>query len=84
MPNDPPSPDYSALGVAIARLRREQGWSVEKLALEAQVAHRSVTNVEGGHHVPRIETIWRLAHAFDMAVGDLANTLYGEGRTPQT
>lgn len=77
--SDPPEPDYRALGVEVARLRRERGWSVERLAHEAQVAHRSVTNVEGGHHRPRIETIWRIAWAFDVRVGVLADTLYGEG-----
>lgn len=75
---DPPIPDYKALGLAVSKLRRDRGWSVEHLAHEAQVAHRSVTNVEGGHHVPRLETIWRLAHAFEMRAGDLVNVLYGE------
>lgn len=66
----------------VAQLRRERGWSVEKLAYAAQVAHRSVTNVEGGHHIPRLETIWRLAHAFEVPVGELANTLYGQIGVP--
>lgn len=79
MTSEPPTPDYRTLGVVVARWRRERGWSVERLSQEAQVAHRSVTNVEGGHHVPRLETIWRLAHAFGVPVGDLANTLHGEG-----
>lgn len=52
-----PTPDYKALVVAIAKLRRDRGWSVEHLAHEAQVAQRSGTNVEGGHHVPWLETI---------------------------
>lgn len=65
MTGGPPTPDYKALGVAIAKLRRDRGWSVEHLAHEAQVAQRSGANVEGGHHVPRPETIWRLAHAFE-------------------
>lgn len=74
---DPEPPDYKALGLAVSKLRRDRGWSVERLAHEAKVAHRSVTNVEGGHHVPRLETIWRLAHAFEMRAGDLVNVLYG-------
>lgn len=73
--SDPPSPDYRALGIMVARLRRERGWSVERLSQEAQVAHRSVTNVEGGHHAPRLETLWRLAYAMDVNIGDLVSAL---------
>lgn len=78
---DHPTPDYKSLGVMVARLRRERGWSIDRLAEAAHVARRSVINVEGGHHPARIETLWGIAHGLDVPVGDLADALYGtEGR----
>lgn len=74
MPNVP-NPDYRALGVEIARLRHARGWSIERLAEAAGLGRRSIINLEGAHHEPRIATLWAVAHGLDVQLSDLIKTL---------
>lgn len=70
-----PNPDYRALGVEIARLRHARGWSIERLAEAAGLGRRSIINLEGAHHEPRIATLWAIAHGLDVQLTDLVKTL---------
>ncbi|MBF9335797.1 helix-turn-helix transcriptional regulator [Microbacterium lacticum] len=74
MPNVP-DPDYRALGVEIARLRHARGWSIERLAEAAGVGRRSIINLEGAHHEPRVATLWAIAHGLEVPLSDLVKTL---------
>ncbi|WP_454151205.1 helix-turn-helix domain-containing protein [Microbacterium lacticum] len=74
MPNVP-NPDYRALGVEIARLRHARGWSIERLAEAAGLGRRSIVNLEGAHHEPRVATLWAIAHGLDVELSDLVKTL---------
>lgn len=70
-----PNPDYRALGVEIARLRHARGWSIERLAEAAGVGRRSIINLEGARHEPRVATLWAVAHGLDVQLSDLIKTL---------
>lgn len=70
-----PNPDYRALGVEIARLRHARGWSIERLAEAAGLGRRSIINLEGAHHEPRVATLWAVAHGLDVQLSDLIKML---------
>ena len=47
-------------------LRVEQGWSQEELAARAGITDRTVRNAENKAHAANLETIEKLASAFQM------------------
>lgn len=68
-------PDYRALGRHVADLRHERRWSLERLAHEAELDRKTIVNIEGGHHIPRLGSVHSLAHAFDVPIGQLVAPL---------
>lgn len=70
-----PDPDQRSLGLEVARRRLAKGWSIERLAEEAELSRRSVINVENGHHLPDLRTVHALAHALDVGLGELVTSL---------
>lgn len=69
------TPDYAALGSEVARIRRNRGWSMEAVAQAAGITRRTVINIENGSKVPRLDTLWAVAIALDVYVGDLIDVL---------
>jgi transcriptional regulator with XRE-family HTH domain len=60
-----------AFGLRIKLLRVSRGWSQEQLA-EAAGMHRTfIGQVERGQRGLNVLGLWRLAHAFNIAIGDL-------------
>ena len=59
------------LGQRIAELRREKGWSQERLAQRAQLHRTYVGRVERGEQNVSLQIITRLAHALDLRVSQL-------------
>jgi transcriptional regulator with XRE-family HTH domain len=47
----------------INELRRERGWTLFELSIEADVPRATIRNVELGEHVPNIETVDKLLMA---------------------
>jgi len=48
----------------LSRIRREKGWSQEKLAQEASISYNTLIKIErGGIKNPKIETVIKLANA---------------------
>lgn len=66
-----PSPDLQALGLEIARHRREQGVSIDRLAEAAQVHRKSVIQIEAGRVSARISTLHAVAHALGIPLTEL-------------
>ncbi len=58
----------------IARLRKKKGLSQEKLARLADVANNTIIKMETGeNNNPTLETLRKVAKAFDVSVDDLIN-----------
>jgi transcriptional regulator with XRE-family HTH domain len=60
-------PDLDILvGPNLKRLRQERGLSLEALARLADVSRAMLSQIERGASVPTINTVWKLARAFDV------------------
>ena len=81
-----PEPDFDALRLHLARLRRERGWSYDELAARSGVGRATIVGLESGK--PRrnpqraattgtLATWYRLARALDVDLGELVRPLYG-------
>lgn len=58
----------------IARLRKQKGLSQEKLARLADVANNTIIKMETGeNNNPTLETLRKVAKAFDVSVDELIN-----------
>lgn len=69
------SPDLVAFGHAVARLRRDRGWSIDRLAEVAGVSRKTVINVENAHKGVRLTTAHALATALDVRLAELVVAL---------
>lgn len=80
---DIPEPNYVALGIKIAQLRRDKGWSIDRLAQESHVSRKSIINVEGARHEPKLSTTFALAHGPGVEFPELLQALCeGEMKAP--
>lgn len=66
-----PAPDPRALGAEIARLRRERGWSIDRLAEGSGVHRKTVIEVEAGRVAVKINTLHGIAHALGVPLTEL-------------
>ncbi|MCP3424817.1 helix-turn-helix domain-containing protein [Rothia sp. AR01] len=66
-----PVPDLRALGVEIARLRRERGMSIDRLAEASEVHRKSIIQIEAGRVAARISTLHGIAHALGVPLTEL-------------
>ena len=58
----------------IRELREQGGLTQEKLCEYAGISRDSVTRIEGGSRVPRIDTLEKIARVFDTDVSSLVST----------
>ena len=58
-------------GKTVARLRKEQGFSQEKFALEAGVSTRYMTDVENGKRHVSIDIVEKIAKQLGMTISQL-------------
>ncbi|WP_110687423.1 helix-turn-helix domain-containing protein [Salinicola aestuarinus] len=56
--------DRVAIGQQLRRLRREQQWSLDRLAMEAGVSKAMLGQIERGESMPTVSTLWKVASAF--------------------
>lgn len=66
-----PVPDMRAFGVEVARLRRGRGWSIDRLAEEADISRKTVIAIEGAQKGLRVSTAHAIAHALGVPLGEL-------------
>lgn len=71
----PPAPDLRALGVEVARRRKERGWSIDRLAEATGVHRKTIIEVEAGRVAAKVSTIHGIAHALGADVGDLVRAM---------
>ncbi|CAM4037504.1 MULTISPECIES: helix-turn-helix domain-containing protein [Actinomycetes] len=66
-----PAPDLRALGVEVARLRKESGFSIDRLAEAAGVHRKTIIEVEAGRVAAKISTLHGIAHALGVPLTEL-------------
>lgn len=66
-----PVPDLRALGVEVARLRRERSMSIDRLAEAAEVHRKSIIQIEAGRVAAKISTLHGIAHALGVPLPEL-------------
>ncbi|WP_231445148.1 helix-turn-helix domain-containing protein [Brevibacterium zhoupengii] len=60
------------VGHRVRSLRKTQEWTIQRLADEAALSRRMLTQIELGQANPSLATIDRIAHALDVTFADLA------------
>lgn len=56
----------------LAKLRKQKGWSQEKLSQEAGISYNTLIKIErNGIENPKIETVIKLATALDTSIDEL-------------
>ncbi|GAA1534310.1 XRE family transcriptional regulator [Brevibacterium picturae] len=60
------------VGRRVRDLRKERGWTIQRLADEASLSRRMLTQIELGQANPSLATIDRIAHALEVSFADLA------------
>lgn len=68
-------PNFEALRLTLARLRGDRGWSYDELAEHSGVSRRTLIEMEHGQSNGRLESWFRVAEAFKVALGDLVSVL---------
>lgn len=70
----PPTPDPRHLfGKRLAEIRKELGWSQEKLAIESGIARSYLSGIERGQRNVALLNICRLANTLGVAPSVLMN-----------
>ena len=70
-----PAADLRALGVEVARLRRERSMSIDRLAEATGVHRKTIIEVEAGRVAAKISTIHGIAHALGVPLPELVAPL---------
>ena len=73
-----PSPDPAEainrhLGARVKQLRRDKGWSLETLASASGVSRSMLSQIEREQANPTLAVTLRIAHAFEIDLGELIN-----------
>ena len=56
----------------LSRIRKDKGWSQEKLAQEARISYNTLIKIErNGIENPKIETVIKLATALGVTIDEL-------------
>ena len=56
----------------LTKIRKQKGWSQEKLAAESEVSYNTIIKIErGGIADPRISTVIKLAKALNIKIENL-------------
>jgi transcriptional regulator with XRE-family HTH domain len=56
----------------LVKLRKQKGWSQEKLAVESEISYNTIIKIErGGIKNPKIETVIKLSHALGVKLDEL-------------
>ena len=56
----------------LSRIRKQKGWSQEKLAQEADISYNTLIKIErNGIKNPKIETVIKIANALDITIDEL-------------
>ena len=70
-------------GAVLRDRRRIKGWTQEQLATQADLSARYVQSMEADEKIPSLETVFRLARAFNTSPGPLLDPLWRAWRDDQ-
>lgn len=59
------------LGAGLRVMREARNLTISEISQVSRVSPRSIQRIEQGRQIPRLNTIRRLAKAFDMTAGEL-------------
>lgn len=65
---------HQRLAANIRRLRKQKGWSQERLAFEADIHRVFVGRIERCEQSPSLSTLEKIAHALNCPIQDLLNS----------
>lgn len=77
-----PVPDLHAFGVEVARLRRERGLTIDRLAGLAYLDRKTIIAIEAGRKAARLTTAHSIAHALGVPLGELVEPLCARHQRP--
>ena len=69
----------SGLSMRFRKAREHAGLTLRDLAAKSGQPLSTITDIEGGRRMPRIDTLEKIAHALKISAGWLA---YGDGTQP--
>lgn len=56
----------------LSKIRKQKGWSQEKLAVESSISYNTIIKIErGGIKNPKIDTVIKLSKALDVTLDEL-------------
>lgn len=56
----------------LVKIRKQKGWSQEKLAVESEISYNTIIKIErGGIKNPKIGTVIKLAEALNVSIDEL-------------
>ena len=56
----------------LVKIRKQKGWSQEKLAVESRISYNTIIKIErGGIKNPKIETVIKFAEALGVTIDEL-------------
>ena len=59
----------------LVKIRKQKGWSQEKLAVESNISYNTIIKIErGGIKNPKIDTVIKLAKALKINIDDLVGS----------
>lgn len=58
------------VGIHIARIRKNKGWSMYKLALNSGISNSVLMRVEKGEREPKLNTLLRIIDGLEMSPAD--------------
>ncbi len=70
----------TAFGDVLKRYRKGKKWSQMKLAMEAGMHLNALGNLERGHTSPSLSTLFALARALDVPIGEFMTKVEREHR----
>lgn len=73
--------DNRAVSITIRKLRKKRGISQEVLSGLAGIARTHLTMIENGTKQPNLETLWRIAQAFNIPASELIRLIEEEIET---
>ncbi|WP_420868400.1 helix-turn-helix domain-containing protein [Brevibacterium zhoupengii] len=76
-PSPAPAADLKALGVAVAQARLKRGYSIDAVAGAAGVDRTTLMRLEAGRHSVSVSVLHAVAHALQVPIGVLAESLCG-------